>query len=299
MQHSLSSTQRPLSPLEGDEPDIIGMPPEFNGDKANTLSFLISYKNFIRLNSNTRIAKDPSMRAAYFLNMLRGPPSTIVMFVHESLNWLSEVESNPDNPDLLPEGMNVWEALEANFKKSFEDHLGPEKARAELDKIYMKEDGLDDYIADFERLARRAGYEPIRGPTLYRFFRGLPRELAKACTNHENPETFDQWVGAARREYSRWQARNRLRQPPNRRGPTFFERHNGQPGRQDIVPRARVRTTPSDSNRGMTAGTNRKAVTAEDKERYLRKGLCFYCGTHGHIVRVCPNRPPRPTSERK
>lgn len=294
MQQPPSAVQRPPSPLDGDEPELIGTPPKFGGDTANTLYFLSEFENFVLLNSNTRIGRDPFMRAAYFLNSLRGRRSTIQYFKYRNHKWYFEVKSNPN---VLPEGKNVWEALEEDFKESFEDCLGPTKAWAELEKIRMKEDRLDEYIAKFQRLAHRAGCEPIQGPTIRYFIRGLPRELVEACV-HENPKTFDQWVSAVRREYPRWQAGNQLRQRPNRRGPNFAGLCNGQPGSQDIVPRVRVRTTPRDSNRGMTAGTNRKAVTAEDKERYLREGLCFYCGTQGHRARVCPNRLPRPTAER-
>ena len=297
-QYPPSATQRPPSPFEGDEPDhLIGIRPEFDGDRANTLTFLMVFKNFIRLNSKTRIARDPFITAAYFLNILRGPSPTpaIELFIGRNLDWVSRVESNPD---LLPEGTNVWAALEAEFKKSFEDYLGPMQAQTELEKLYMKEDPLDDYIADFERLARRAGLEPIQGPTVHRFARGLPRELIKACIDHGNPKTFDQWVNAARRVYARWQDCNRLRQPPTR-GATAVGGRNGQP---DAVPRARFRTTLRDSNPRMTVGTNRKATTEDDKENYRREGRCFHCGTKGHLVRNCPNRPSRPsgpTTERK
>jgi hypothetical protein len=61
------------------------------------------------------------------------------------------------NPDLLPEGMNAWEGLKADFKKSFEDHLGPQIAGIKLQELRMKEGRVDDYIADFEGLSLPRG----------------------------------------------------------------------------------------------------------------------------------------------
>lgn len=294
MQQPPSANQRPSSSLEEDESDLIGTPPKFDGNRENSLSFLNQFNLFILLNENSVISTDPYMRAAYFLNMLRGPPATIEWFKHQNIKWFSQVESNPD---LLPKGMNVWEVLEADFKKSFEDIQGPWSAGSKLEKLRMKEDRLDDYIAEFEHLARRAEYRLDQGPTpaVRTFVRGLPYELAKACYVHTPLDTFDQWTSAVRREYPRWQAINQLPaslQSPNRGG-AFVGWRNGQTAGQDIVPQARPRTTPHDSNSSRTVGTNQRAITHGDKEEYLRDGRCFHCGVQGHIVRSCPNRRPR------
>jgi hypothetical protein len=39
----------------------------------------------------------------------------------------------------------------------------------------------------------------------------------------------------------------------------------------------------------------RKHLTAEEKERRRVNNLCNYCGEPGHVVRSCPNVPPRRT----
>ena len=292
MQQPPSANQRPYSSLEEDESDLIGTPPKFDGNRENTLSFLNQFNLFILLNEKSGIAKNPGMQAKYFLNILRGPK--IKWFKRRNMDWFSEVESNPD---LLPKGMNIWEVLEADFKESFKDIQGPWLAGSKLEKLRMKEDRLDDYIGEFEHLARRAGYRLDQGPTptVRTFIRGLPYELAKACFFHTPLDTFDQWTSAVRREYPRWLAINQLQgsqQPPNQGG-AFVGWRNGQTARQDIAPQARPRTTPRDPNPSGTVGTNQRAITEEDKEEYRRDGRCFHCGVHGHIVRSCPNRRPR------
>jgi hypothetical protein len=283
------ATQRPPSPLERPDPDLVGNPPKFDGDRANAILFLAEFETFMVLNCNTPIARNPTRRAAYFLNITRGPAITVKNWVDRNINWFHEVIRNPD---LVPEETNAWEVLKTNFRKSFEDHLGSEIAGIKLQELHMTEDRLDDYIAEFEGLARRAGYD-LNDPLAIRYFvRGLPRKLIKDCIDNGRPESFEEWASAAHRQHrTGWliQAYSRLRdgqQPPDR-GATW---RNGQPARQDIPP-AGPRTTPRNSNPSTTVDDkNRKAITEDDKERYRREGRCYHCGTKGHMARHCPDR---------
>jgi Retrotransposon gag protein len=291
-QPSPSPTQRLPSPFEHPYSNLVGNPPKFDGDRANAISFLNEFEMFMALNDNTQIGRDPTKRAVYFLNITKGPAITVKHWVDKKFNWLSGVMRNPD---LLPEGMNAWDVLRADFERSFEDYLGPKMAGFKLQELRMKKDRVDDYIAEFEGLARSAGYG-LNGPLTIRYFiRGLPRKLAKDCIDNSNPETFDKWAGAVREQLLASQqikAYNKERnsqQLPNRGG----TRRNGLPARQDIPP-AGPRTTPCNSNASTTVvDTNRKVITEltkEDKENYRRKGLCFRCRKQGHISSCCPDR---------
>jgi hypothetical protein len=68
---STTETQRPPpSPLGGADPQLVGIPPEFEGDRADAISFLTKFELFMLVNCNTQIARDPIQRAAYFLNII-------------------------------------------------------------------------------------------------------------------------------------------------------------------------------------------------------------------------------------
>src|SRR6266403_911390 len=56
---------------------------------------------------------------------------------------------------------------------------------------------IDQYIADFEFLAQRAGIG-VNDPTAIRLFsEGMPFSLAKSCIKLEQPKSFKQWAKAA------------------------------------------------------------------------------------------------------
>ncbi len=40
-----------------------------------------------------------------------------------------------------------------------------------------------------------------------------------------------------------------------------------------------------------------KKLTAEEKARRFREGLCTYCGERGHIVAKCPTKPATPPNQ--
>jgi hypothetical protein len=204
MQQLSTLTQRPIpGPLKGDKPDLtLGIPPEFDGDRANAILFLTQFERFIQLNDKTRIARDPVNQAAYFLYTMRRPHITVENWVDRNSQWLDQVMSSPD---ILPEGMNAWEVLKTDFKNSFEDHYGPQIAGIKLHNLHMKEGRVDDYIADFQDLACRAGYSLKGLLTIRLFIHGLPPKLADACTDNERPKSFDQWANAVRRQHPNWQ----------------------------------------------------------------------------------------------
>lgn len=148
------------------------------------------------MNRNASTARDPIARCFYFLSLLEG--IKVEEWVEHKESWLLEVESDPS---VLSPGKSAWDILEQDFQKSFVDYAERERAFDDIQKLKMKEAKVDEYIATFESLGRRAGMDLDDPSALRMFARGLPRKFAEACIHMECPEIFEQWAKAARRQH--------------------------------------------------------------------------------------------------
>ena len=61
----------------------------------------------------------------------------------------------------------------------------------------MKGSDVDQYIVDFEELAFQAEMDLDEPTTMRMFSNGLPKILSDACLDHDNPETFEEWIRSA------------------------------------------------------------------------------------------------------
>jgi hypothetical protein len=175
--------------------ELEGHPPKgFKGDRSRTRIFLAQFNIFMRINGDANIAKDPVMRSAYFLSLINGPK--VKWWVNHQWDWLERVEADPT---ILPRRMTAWQALEQEFRSVFFDYAGRERAQQEICRLCMKKGNLDQYIADFERLAYRGGLNVDEPSNLRLFVQGLPSRLVDSCIDFECPETFEQWAKAAQR----------------------------------------------------------------------------------------------------
>jgi hypothetical protein len=104
------------------------------------------------MNRCATIEQDPYMKSAFFLSLMDGPK--VEGWTQHTYDWLNQVEANPSQ---LPFKMTTWQALEADFKRSFIDYAEHEHAQDELRKLKMKDSNVDEYIAAFQLLSHRAG----------------------------------------------------------------------------------------------------------------------------------------------
>jgi Retrotransposon gag protein len=219
--------------LKGDPPNT------FDGDRSRTLTFLAEFNEFMFMNREANIARDPVKKSIYFLSLIKGPNAE--WWITHRGEGLEEVEADP----------TAWQTLEQQFKNDFIDYAGPILAQAEILKLRMKEGNVDQYIDDFKELARRGGHNVDDPSNLRLFAQGLPIRLFKNCIDHESPETFEQWAKAAQRQQKTWLKKQSFRkeasgpsQPPSNPGPTrgqFFgdaetkKTRRASPGNHQLV----------------------------------------------------------------
>ena len=93
-------------------------------------------------------------------------------WVERSYNWLNKAKQNPDN--VLPFGTTAWEVLEQDFCQAFIDYAEHERAQDKIQKLCMKDENIDEYIAMFEHLGHHTGMDLDDPMALQLFARGLP-----------------------------------------------------------------------------------------------------------------------------
>ncbi len=268
-----------------------GNPPKkFNGERNDTNNFLMRFHQFMSLNRDTSIARDPIKKATYFLSFMKG--NKMKGWTRMQSKWLQDVE---EGTKLLPQMRNAWQVVEHNFKQVFINYTMKEKAQDELHKLKMKEGNIDQYIADFQLLAMDANVDLDEPMVLQLFYFGLPAGLAEKCIFINSPNDFDSWAKAAQKNLCGWILNQTLRQklgsnPPSPRqtnqtqGKTFPWNRGGKRGQASPC-----RAPPFNPN-AMDIDAVRKATTEAEKQKHWQEGQCFECSLQGHITWNCPQR---------
>ena len=120
----------------------------------------------MQVNKGANIAQNLMSKASYFLSLLSG--LKVVGWVERQHDWLDKIEADP-HEYLLPYGLDIWQVLEAKFKKAFIDYTAKEKAHNDLWKLKMQGGNVNQYIADFQFLASQAEIN-INDPAAIRLF---------------------------------------------------------------------------------------------------------------------------------
>ena len=103
------------------------------------------------------------------------------------------------NPGLQTDKI-LWEEFQKKFDRKFTSASAIEEACAEFDNLNMEGDNkdIDLYIAKFEELVTKIGWNRTDLGVLQKFQEGLIKWIAAAILDRDIwPETLDDWMEAA------------------------------------------------------------------------------------------------------
>ena len=95
-----------------------------------------------------------------FLSFIRGPNTDD--WVAEQAEWLVDQVAG----GVLPTEENLWRVVEPLFTNAYTDTAVRSRSQRLLKELQMKQENLDDYIAEFQILTNKAEYTLDKEATL-------------------------------------------------------------------------------------------------------------------------------------
>ena len=257
-----------------------GAPPEiFNGDRSQTANFMLQFQIWWMVNNRAEAMINPFQRIALCLSFIRG--KRVDKWVEEKINQLQRAvvgdptATPPIPPTHLDTDEGLWNAFGADFRLAFQDTAAEENAYAALKVLTMKDDQIDEYIAHFEVLLAKAGWQCHEKGSMDMFFNGLTKNVQRRILSVYSilPTTLDEWQSAARQIVQRHRLIDVKIGPyrPN------FQKQLTRAGRN---PKGQFKKARSEDAMDVDA----VEIDVSAAKPAMR---CFYCNNEGHMKKNC------------
>jgi DNA polymerase III alpha subunit (gram-positive type) len=202
-------------------------------------------------------------------------------------NWLAmQVYGENDQPaPHLPTDDYLWAEFTVAFRRQFQDTAEHERAWADLQKLSMKDQNIDQYIADFENLLALAGRNRNKAMALKFFKFGLKAGLHNTILNRQPiPRTLDQWQSMVREEVEI----QTLKQASLGSKPKFWMTSQDSLWQNHATAQTKKKQRDSDAMDIDAIRTNK--LSAAERTSLMKEGKCFVCKKAGHMARACPDK---------
>ena len=253
--------------LKGKTPNI------FDGDQAKSKAFLSDTKIYFCINRKKTEIKNCYTRVLLTLSFIKGP--NVVNWVDTQLNQIEDDLKYQCGDDKFNE--TLWDDFERHFKCAFVSSTAKEDAYIKMQKLKMKNDQLDEYIAEHRTLISELDWDADSKMSCHSFREGLPEPLARKVINMEGiPDLLTQWVQYAQKYHSRWVMMQAL---------GYVGKKNPATQKPQWNPREKKKERDPDT---MDVGFTQ--MTPDKKEQLMKSGSCFCCKKQEHLSRNCPTR---------
>jgi len=160
-------------------------PTIFDRDRQLADAFIQEIASYFYINKGVPGFDSPLRKVAITLMYIKGPK--VDGWADDMAVWLDSLHPVNDNYDY------IWDRFIEAFAAQFQDSTKQQRAHMMLDTIAFKFPEIDQYISEFEDLARKAGYTVGNNETVSLFLRGL-RTLADVFERviNKDPQNYFQ-----------------------------------------------------------------------------------------------------------
>ena len=217
-----------------------------------------------------------------FLSFIKG--DKVQEWTQEQLRWAVDYVAQVAGNDAHE---YIWTTVSNAFFRVFTNITRTVDAQTDIKTLKMKgENGLDDYISTFERLARLGGYNLADWAVIDMFVDRLPASLAINMAKFNDPDTFADWKRGAVQHHTKYLwIKSKFHKGPNKTRPTQDQwkkafQKKGEDAMDTTPGRVKAR-----------AANTCPPLNDEERERLRKEGRCFRCKKQGHLSCYCPNKP--------
>jgi hypothetical protein len=144
------------------------LPTTFTGDRSKADYFIEAVKMYFRLNEDVAGMGSPRKKIAFTLTLMEGP--NVDGWKRDMGAWIDALGPANNIPV-------IWDQFLFEFQQQFQDSQAQARARNKIKALRMKGYDIDGYIAEFEQLARDAGYTQGSEETKDTFVNGLTAKV--------------------------------------------------------------------------------------------------------------------------
>ena len=186
---------------DGNGGGLRGKAPElFNGDRTKSKAFISDLQIYFQINRNRMEVKNTFSRVLLALSFIKG--TNVVNWVDTQTDLIEEELTNNGGDE---EDEDLWTDFLTRFKNTYVSTTQKEDAYVRMQKLQMKGDQLDEYIAEHKTLVSELGWSHDGEMSCHLFREGLPKVLAKRIIENEGlPESYSRWIKYAQKYHSRW-----------------------------------------------------------------------------------------------
>jgi Ty3 transposon capsid-like protein/Zinc knuckle len=261
----------------------LNQPKAFDGKRNELDDFVQDIQLYLAINDD--VYDSDKKRIAYTLSF---------MSEGDAKSWKGQFLRNATTPTGVDLG--TWAQFLTDLKAAFQPYDAPGDALEELTTLKMGNTSIEDHIAKYKILLVKSGVSDTSPSAIDYFRRTLNVPLQRKIMELPTPPTnLKEWYEWANRLDNNFRKMQRI----FGRGQTTT--NNGK-GKEE--PRRRWNFQRKDPNAMDvdTITTTMNAMTVEEREKFMKEGLCFRCRKTGHISRDCPLKKgnvqilPRPTT---